>query len=76
MKGSLYSRDEAMKMASGGPGGEEDDEDEDDEDDDSSASGTIGQVTGFTNVRLLLPSSGCTWTWVLMAWPCAECSWG
>ena len=53
MKGSLFSRDEAMKMAGGGPGGEggEDDEDDDDEDDSESAvSGTMGQVTRVTTL--------------------------
>lgn len=58
MKGSLFSRDEAMKMANGGPGGEgdEDDEDEDDEAEDSSASGTFGQVTKLSVVQPHLPS--------------------
>lgn len=55
MKGSLFSRDEAAKMAAGGPGmsGEgDDDDDDDDEDDANPASGTMGQVSMPSTDRL------------------------
>ena len=58
MKGSLFSRDEAMKMAGGGPGGKGGEEDEDDDDDDeeeSAVSGTIGQV--YTVSPILRPTA-------------------
>ena len=42
MKGSLYNREEAQKMANAGA--EDDDDDDDDDEDESPASTTMGQV--------------------------------
>ena len=39
MKGQLFSRDEAMKMANAGEDGEDDEDDDEEE-----TSGTLGQV--------------------------------
>lgn len=60
MKGSLYSRDEATKMAAGGPGGADEDDDEEDDDDESPAAGTMGQVTMRTTAQLPLHIPGQT----------------